>query len=212
MLVSGSSVMQMPYYTESRWLSRQNVISHAFRMRNEINDFLIAYNERSIELSHDFADPLFIARLSYLCDILAIIDKVNSDPQGTLRTVTQCIQIASRIKKKISERRLAISNGNLEHFPTLLDYKNDLEGSSCEFVRPTIKEEMERHLTDTAEARDTEFTENVPDWMLEPFSVSLAKFPGEATLWITLLSIRASTRLRRMFECTRDSLEFWANI
>jgi hypothetical protein len=66
------------YYCSSRRLSRGNVLSRAFELHQEIHIFLQHENSKY------FAEPDFLLKLAYLCNIFDKLNTLNLSLQGVM--------------------------------------------------------------------------------------------------------------------------------
>ena len=80
----GAENSSLLYYSSARWLSRGNVLSRTFELRQEIFIFLTEEGYKDAEY---FADADFLIKLAYLCDIFEKLNSLNLSLQGETCTV-----------------------------------------------------------------------------------------------------------------------------
>jgi len=67
------------YYGSARWLSRGNVLSRTFELRQEIYIFL---KEEVQKYADEFSNENFLIKLAYLCGIFEKLNTLNISLQG----------------------------------------------------------------------------------------------------------------------------------
>ena len=68
------------YHTQVRWLSKGNMLSCIFELREEVKLFLVAKQKRDLLLA--FGGDRFSTYLAYLADIFEAINQLNKKLQG----------------------------------------------------------------------------------------------------------------------------------
>jgi hypothetical protein len=76
----GAEHLSLLYYSSARWLSRGNVLSRTFELRQEI--FIFFVKEEGYKDAEYFADAEFLIRVAYLCDIFEKLNSLNVSLQG----------------------------------------------------------------------------------------------------------------------------------
>lgn len=67
-------------FCEARWLSRGNILSQVFELREQMRMFL--EQEQKNEVAEKFSDESFLAKLAYLSDIFGKLNEPNLQLQG----------------------------------------------------------------------------------------------------------------------------------
>ena len=71
----------MLFHNETRWLSRGNVLSRVFGLREEMRQFLEQENQTA--LADLFGQEDFLLILAYMSDIFSWLNELNTKMQGT---------------------------------------------------------------------------------------------------------------------------------
>ena len=74
------------YYTNVRWLSKGNVLSRVFELRDELKIYL---NDTKPELAFQFTNAKFIACLAYMVDIFHSLNILNLKMQEKEKNIIQ---------------------------------------------------------------------------------------------------------------------------
>ena len=74
------------YQTQVRWLSKGNMLSRIFELREEVKLFLVAKQKHDLLLA--FGGDGFSAYLAYLADIFEALNQLNKKLQGQELTYT----------------------------------------------------------------------------------------------------------------------------
>ena len=72
------------YHTDVRWLSKGNMLSRVFQLREELAEF---FGRQRQEFATYFDDPSFVERLAYLADIFEKLNTLNLSMQGSKTTI-----------------------------------------------------------------------------------------------------------------------------
>ena len=96
----GSQHMNLLYYTKVRWLSKGNVFSRVFELRDELKIF---FNVTKTELAVHFSDSKFIACLAYLVDIFDSLDTLNVKMQGKEKNIIHFVDLINGFIEKLSK-------------------------------------------------------------------------------------------------------------
>lgn len=130
------------YYCPSRWLSRGNVLSRTFELRQEMYTFL---EEEKHEYAKHFVETDFLVKLAYLCDIFEKLNALNLSLQGgNMHHFEIGREVFSFQKKKIQLwRRKMNEDGGKDCFPLLQQFviSNEVDFSH------NVKSVFEEHLS-----------------------------------------------------------------
>ena len=94
------------FYTEVRWLSRENMTIRVFELRNELLEF---YEQRNHKFKNDLANTEFLSRLAYLSDIFDTLNHTNMFFQGPNSTISDFVS-----KLQAYVRKLELWTTNIE--------------------------------------------------------------------------------------------------
>ena len=75
-----SAHVSLILHTEVRWLSRENLLSRIYELREELLIFFI--QENLIDFFDSLRDESWCSKLAYLSDIFQQLNKVNTNMQG----------------------------------------------------------------------------------------------------------------------------------
>ena len=114
----GSERINHLYYTKFRWLSKENVLSRVFELRDELKIFL---NVVKLELVVHFSDSKFIACLAYLVDIFDFLNTLNVKMQEKEKNIIHFVDLVNGFIEKLSNRRRKVQTGNFAMFTSLAD-------------------------------------------------------------------------------------------
>ena len=87
------------YYTKVRWLSKGNVLSRVFELRDELKIYL---NDTKPELAFHFTNAKFIAGLAYVVDIFHSLNTLNLKMQGKEKNIIQNMDSISAFVEKLA--------------------------------------------------------------------------------------------------------------
>ena len=106
------------YYTKVRWLSKGNVLSRVFELRDELKIYL---NDTKPELAFHFTNAKFIACLAYVVDIFHSLNTLNLKMQRKEKNIIQNMDSISAFVEKLANWRRKAQNGNFAMFNNLSD-------------------------------------------------------------------------------------------
>jgi hypothetical protein len=116
----GAEHTALLYYCNSRWLSRGNVLSRAFESHQEIHTLL---QEENHENSRYLAEPDFLLKLAYLCDIFDKLNVLNLSLEGNNMHILKLLEKISAFRKKLQLWVREINeDGGKDCFPKLHKY------------------------------------------------------------------------------------------
>ncbi len=114
------------FYTKVRWLSKGNVLSRVFELREELKMLLDIQDKETIF----FSDPLWEPRLAYLADIFDQLNKLKLPGKDT--TVIHFVDTLCAFVAKIKNWTIKVSSGNFTMFETFSEVTDGkAETDSC---------------------------------------------------------------------------------
>uniref|UniRef100_UPI00358E95EF SCAN domain-containing protein 3-like n=1 Tax=Myxine glutinosa TaxID=7769 RepID=UPI00358E95EF len=193
------------FYMAVCWLSRGNVVNHAFELKDEVRFFLEGQEKRDF-LAH-FDDETWNKRVAYLADIFDQPNKLNLKFQGRETHVLLFQDNLRAFISKLQNWRRKVNLGNIAMFEKLCGVMDESEGELDQF----LKDEITGHL----ESREKEFQRYFPDITGE--EVALVRNPFSATLDVSslpdevqdeLLDLRNDSLARDLFQ-EKSVTQFW---
>ena len=103
-------------YTEVRLLSRAQVLNRVLQLRQEIEIFL---REKGKDLADYFGDPIFVARLAYISDILGHLNVLNISLQGSGFAIVEAAERINSLGEKLRLWSNRVEKGSFVNFPEL---------------------------------------------------------------------------------------------
>lgn len=110
-----SDYTDIPYFCETRWLSRGKTLERFFLLREEIIIFLEIKDKPVPELSH----PSWIADLAFLADITNHLNTLNYSLQGKDKLIIHTFDQIRSFKMKLNLWISQFQSRQLLHFPNL---------------------------------------------------------------------------------------------
>ena len=152
------------YYTKVRWLSKGNVLSRVFELRDELKIYL---NDTKPELAFHFTNAKFIACLAYVVDIFHSLNTLNLKMQGKEKNIIQNMDSISAFVEKLANWRRNAQNGNFAMFNNLSDISE---------INDELKANVVQHLKEL----ESEFKHYFPE--VSGDDLSLARNPFQLFL------------------------------
>ena len=163
------------FYTLVRWLSKGNVVSRMFSLREEKTMFLGAHNKD--DLCVGWADE---QKFAYLVDMFTELNKVNLQLQGKGRLVMDMTETIQAFVKKLENWYQKISNGNITMLPHLcsvtgtvgaklqtliLEHIQAMQNQFCHYFRDLDSSSIARMIRNSFTA---DMTPNLSSWLYRP--------------------------------------------
>lgn len=144
----GEKHQALLFHTEVRWLSRGKVFTRLVELRQTVQVFL--EEKKGSDLAHHFSDPQWIARLYYLSDIFAEVNKGNLSIQGKNVTVIDAKEVVAAMIARIKLWSKRVGRGVVAQFATLDQYVDTLTPDQQDNIMEGLNVEMADHLSQLA--------------------------------------------------------------
>lgn len=202
----GSQHEGLLFHTEVRWLSRGNVLSRLFELRDEVRLFLM---EQGSQLADHLTDPDWLTRLAYLSCIFDRLNGLNLSLQGENTSIMSMSDKIRAFKRKVDRWTARVEMGTIDMFNELDEFmeENDL---SVHIVKTSIT----THLQALLEHFDKYFPEETApeqyDWIRSPFTVTIASHLS-AGMEDALVELSCDRTLKTDFD-SKTLAEFWISV
>ncbi|CAI9724381.1 Hypothetical predicted protein [Octopus vulgaris] len=113
-----SNFCDLPYYTGVRWLSCGKVLFRFYKLRREIDLFLIRKNRADSQLS----EPSWLSKLSFLVDVTSHTNELNFKLQGKNNLVYDLYRINTAFRGKLSFFEAQLEGENFSHFQCFQEF------------------------------------------------------------------------------------------
>ena len=203
----GAPHSHLLYHTEVRWLSRGQVLSRVLQLRHEIQQFL---QEKGNDLATYFGNPLFIARLAYICDIFGHLNSLNISLQGSSLTIVEAAERINSLREKLRLWSNRVEKQSFVNFPELAQIlaDDDIQNDLCS----TLVDEIKCHLKSLSDRFDGYFPNlSVDLWIQDPFTIPIDDIDDGNELKDDLIELKSSGRLKMRFSTVASPSEFWAS-
>lgn len=199
----GAEHISLLYYSNSRWLSRGNVLKRVYELRNELHCYLVQEKHLS---SEKFVDSDFVCKLAYLCDIFEKLNSLNVSLQGNETNILQLSDKISAFRKKLLLWKTKLDDRDIHYsFPALHTVLEDNDLQLSEELKSVFVD----HLTELNVHFQKYFAEEVDqhNWIKDPFSTGL---PSTLTTeeQEQFIDISSDSTLKSTF-VSSSLLEFW---
>ena len=169
------------YHTQVRWLSKGNMLSCIFELREEVKLFLVAKQKHDRLLS--FGGDGFSTHLAYLADIFEALNQLYKKLQGQGTNIIVHSDAINAFVVKLNLWRQQAKNNNFASFHRLTkitedDFNKNLKEDIISHLR-NFQDEFERYfpeintgsiLMEVARNRFIHKVEDVPEAIQEEFT------------------------------------------
>ena len=135
------------YHTQVRWLSKGNMLSRIFELREEVKLFLVAKQNYDLLLAFD--GDGFSTYLAYLADIFEALNQLNKKLQGPGTNII--VHSDARFVVKLNLWRQQAKNNNFASFHRLTEITGDDFNKNLEDIishRRNLLDEFERYFSE----------------------------------------------------------------
>ena len=137
------------YHTQVRWLSKGNMLSRIFELREEVKLFLVAKQKHDVLLA--FGGDGFSTYLAYLADIFEALNQLNKKLQGPGTNITVHSDATNAFLVKLNLWRQRAKNNNFASFYRLTeitedDFNKNLKEDIISHLR-NLQDEFERYFS-----------------------------------------------------------------
>lgn len=199
------------FHTEVRWLSKGNMLSRLYELREEVQIFLT----KNKELLDQFCESKFQIRFAYLVDFFAQLNKLNLQLQGSgnlkLQGTSNIFAYEDKISAFIAKIELWINKVERENFSAFNTLNQIIDGQCAE-----IKVEIQKNITLHLKNLKSEFNRYFPDCedkgirklIRNPFIVNVSEVPDE--IQEEVIEMQHDSNLKDTFETGINLEDFWS--
>ncbi|EZA55208.1 General transcription factor II-I repeat domain-containing protein 2B, partial [Ooceraea biroi] len=198
-----SDYTDIPYFCETRWLSRGKTLERFFRLREEIIIFLEMKDKCISELSQ----PSLIADLAFLTDITGHLNTLNYSLQGKDKLIVHMFDQIQSFKMKLNLWINQFQSRQLLHFPNLLSVAMHIADKQYDKYINSLQ-----LLHDEFDYRFREIHLLELDLLIfmTPFTVDINIVPADIQL--ELIDLKCDTALKNRFHTTTDIVQFYSYV
>jgi hypothetical protein len=189
------------FYSHVRWLSRGKVLMRFFKLREEIDLFLITKDKQVKELS----DPKFNFDLAFMVDLTAYLNELNLKLQGESQLVVEMFNQIKTFEIKLDLWKRQLLENNLYHFNTCQEIKQIYENEIFEVdtyvgILESLKQQFQERFNDFR-SHKFEF-----DLFNKPFDIEVYDSPED--IQMELIELQANDELKSKFKSLK-LIEFY---
>jgi hypothetical protein len=199
-------------HTDVRWLSRGKILTRFWNLMQEVKNFLRMKSKE--ELLNHLENPVFIARLAFLTDIMDHLNKLNLKLQGRYQILPTLIKEINVFEAKLDLFITQLQQSNFTHFLALLKaaqedpslVKNELFEQSLEILKSEF----------TARFKDIRSVTPLLLFVENPFECDVCTVAtgmqllggDEGAVQLEIIELQHNTALRSKHKDTPPT-EFW---
>ena len=130
------------YCCEVRWISRSEMLTRFYLLRNETGQFMIMQGNPVLKLS----DSRWLCDLAFMIDISKHFSKLNIKLQGPNQLLNFMLAKVKSFETKLQLRNVQLQNNNTTHFPSLQEQKPSTTAKyalECEKISETFCERFQ---------------------------------------------------------------------
>lgn len=201
----GTDYKTLLFHTEVRWLSKGNMLSRLYELKDEVEIFL--QKQKQDKLYEAFREEDFQLSLAYLVDFFEAINNLNLKLQGRNTNIIAHSDVIRAFTEKIHLWKRKVQVGNFSSFSHL----NELLSEKTKIEQYDVTKEVSSHLDSLAE----EFIHYFPDVSMENSLWTLVQNPFNTDVELLLeslqeeaIDLKCDSSAKRDFE-TMKLEEFW---
>ena len=191
------------YHTNVRWLSKGNMLSRVFQLREELAEFFVRQRH---EFATYFNDPSFVERLAYLADIFEKLNTLNLSMQGSKTTIINLNDSLNAFVEKLQLWKMHVMKDVFAMFDRLssVTRANESINISAEITEHLCKleEELDRYFP---ERKDMDYNLQI---VRNPINANFSSLPVH--LQKEFIDLKNDTTMKTAFE-NSESTTFWCN-
>ena len=200
-------IVDMPFYCQVRWLSRGNIFSKIFKLKQLIVSFRKKQKKHSKLLDFDF-----IRNAAFLCDLMSKQNELNIFLQGKSKFIYDMWSKIQAFRKKSEFLKNTLAKFELpeaeEHFPQLTKAQKEHERPNESFeefisVLDSLIQNYNKRF------KDFEKHENCLKLTFMPHLVDIPLAPAD--LKMELIELLEDNIIKYLFNSKNDPLEIWKN-
>lgn len=195
--------VDLPLYTEVRWLSRATLLDRFFKLRNELSLFTDMVDHDVPELH----DHKWLCNLSFFSDLTDHLSTLNVVLQGKCRTIIDYLQSIREFQLKIDLLGTQLEENDFSHFQKLMSVLTNEVNVDRNRYKKIVQDLREDFST---RFQDLYKLEEYFDIVTPPFSVDVTKVPEN--LQLELMNLKIDQVLERKFNEADNIIEFCKNI
>ncbi|KAF2346529.1 protein of unknown function DUF4371 [Trinorchestia longiramus] len=180
----GTDYKALLFYTEVRWLSKGNMLSRLYELKDEVEIFL--QKQKQDKLYEAFREEDFQLSLTYLAEFFVAINNLSLKLQGRNTNIIAHFDVIRASTEKIHLWKQKIQVGNFSSFSHL----NELLSEKRNIEQYDVTKEVLSHLHSLAE----EFMHYFPDVSMENSLWTLVQNPFNTDVELLLVRVLSVPR------------------